>query len=112
MKRCPKCKTEKADEEFHKDSRRVDGLDYRCKLCKAAQACSISQKRRDAIRYAKDSSKAKARDAARRQWGPASTMCCRVLGCFNMAVELHHVDYAEPLAVIPLCNKHHRGIHS
>lgn len=33
MKYCPKCCQEKAPEEFHKHSKRYDGLQARCKPC-------------------------------------------------------------------------------
>ena len=33
MKTCPKCKVEKDEAEFSKQTKSKDGLDYRCKLC-------------------------------------------------------------------------------
>ena len=33
MKVCGKCKIEKDDSEFYKNSKRKDGLNYYCKLC-------------------------------------------------------------------------------
>lgn len=110
-KRCPKCKLEKPLADFHKNYRTSLGVDYRCKACKAATTNAISQRRRDARRYAKAAFKVKARDIARRAWGAAEQWQCKVLGCLNQAAELHHVDYEEPLAVVPLCDRHHRGIH-
>jgi hypothetical protein len=33
MKTCPKCKVEKDEAEFSKQTSRKDGLEYRCKSC-------------------------------------------------------------------------------
>lgn len=38
MKRCSRCKIEKDESEFGKDSSRVDGLECRCKLCRKQYA--------------------------------------------------------------------------
>ena len=35
MKKCNKCKVEKSLSEFHKDKYSKDGVDYRCKQCRA-----------------------------------------------------------------------------
>ncbi len=31
--------------------------------------------------------------------------------CEKPGIELHHVNYDDPLAVIPLCTEHHRMNH-
>ena len=38
MKTCSKCKEEKPLDAFSKDRTRADGLNYRCKTCKSAEA--------------------------------------------------------------------------
>lgn len=37
---------------------------------------------------------------------------CAVPSCSESCVEAHHSDYNQPLAVIWLCNQHHREIHN
>jgi transposase-like protein len=111
MKLCPKCNLVKPADAFHKDTRRVGGLDYRCKDCKRKYNCTLSQQRRDARRYLKDKLKVVARTKARDFYGPASKKACAVLNCYERAEELHHVDYEDALAVIPLCVRHHRLNH-
>lgn len=36
---------------------------------------------------------------------------CRIGGCKNTNIHLHHQNYEEPLNVIPLCGEHHREEH-
>lgn len=109
-KTCPSCNIEKPSEEFHLNSTKKDGLDWRCKLCKKKSVNKLSQKRRDAKRYEKDSYKNKARDEARRAY-EGHVYKCSVLNCNSEAEDLHHVTYKDPLAVVPLCKLHHRMNH-
>lgn len=111
-KKCPKCKTFKALNYafWSKDSSRKDGFDWKCKICKNATENVAKRKIRDARRIAKDGKKIKAREEAKKIWS-AKDFTCRVLGCYNPAKHLHHVDYDKPTEVIPLCEKHHVGIH-
>lgn len=53
---CPKCKTEKAIEEFHKDSTRATGVAYHCKAC-AKAAAKVHYKARKAREQAKKQKK-------------------------------------------------------
>lgn len=111
-KTCPVCKFayENAEAAFHRCCTNKDGLDYRCKACKAESESALSRQRRDAKRYAKDKSKVLARAAAQQHYA-GKKFVCSALNCPEWAVHLHHVDYSEPLAVIPLCEKHHRAEH-
>lgn len=112
-KRCPRCKETFFGDltvYFFRAERRGDGLDWQCKSCKRIHQTAKSQKIRDRRKYEKDRLKLKAREAARKEY-TGRLLWCAVLRCEEKAEELHHVDYDQPLAVVPLCSKHHRGIH-
>lgn len=117
IKRCPTCELvfENAEDVFDKNRNAKCGLHWQCRGCKKnyskSKTAKASQKKRDAKRYLKYPDKPKARDAARRKWGPASRLACGVMGCEINADELHHINYDLPLDVIPLCEKHHTIIH-
>lgn len=76
-KRCAKCETIKATEEFAADSRRADGLFPYCRQCKRAadrRSWARHKARRSAaakVRYAANPEPAKARSRKRYQQDPA-----------------------------------------
>lgn len=88
---------------FYRDITKSGGLSNRCKPCfekrKIARRCKH-----------RDSKKEGARKIARIHYS-ASEHTCKVIGCEQKAEHLHHVDYDRPLEVVPLCSKHHKGIH-
>lgn len=112
MKTCPKCKTsyEKPELFFHKDAGRKDGLTSMCKICRRHVVDLFKRRNRDARRYEKDKAKFSARNTAKDHFS-AKDHKCSVLSCNDQATDLHHVDYLDPLSVIPLCRKHHESEH-
>jgi len=54
-----------------------------------------------------DKDKQRARDKAR--WAHLEPSPCEVCGALD--VEMHHDNYAKPLAVRWLCKRHHRALH-
>lgn len=111
-KKCPTCKSAlPLTKEFWSVSRRrPDGFEWQCKKCKRARDTAHSRKIRDARRYKKDKWKMNAREKARNHYH-GILLWCAVTTCTEKAQELHHVDYKEALSVVPLCKKHHRGMH-
>lgn len=111
-KKCSKCKKAfpKTKEFFYQAFDRKDGFGSHCKKCRYLSQTAISQKRRDERRYEKLKNRTLARLEARKKYDPL-TLRCAVLNCLGECEELHHVNYQEPLAVIPLCRDHHRLNH-
>lgn len=112
MKKCYKCEKLLDESLFFKDARQIDGLGPSCKKCKSSCADKRLQAARDKRRYAKLKAKTYARTITRKIYGKASDKVCFVSNCSEIAKEWHHIDYEDPLAVIALCNKHHRCAHS
>lgn len=112
MKNCPSCKKEKelSHEFWQRNASRGDGFDWQCKECRKLRVNKVSQKLRDQRRYEKDKKKCQAREIARNHYWQ-DKFYCAAMTCDEEAKHLHHVDYDEPLAIVPLCEKHHRGIH-
>lgn len=111
-KRCPQCKVTYADKHlgFSIDSSRSDGISWRCRKCAVLYVNKAAQRRRDARRYELQKSRCLARDKARKEY-KGKAFKCAVVTCSHLAEELHHVDYNEALAVVPLCRVHHKGMH-
>ncbi len=111
-KRCPDCATVYYEPSlnFYKDSHRADGFNVYCKICVRRRTNIWARKNRDKRRYEKAKYKVAARGVAQNHYAE-KVFKCAVLTCECMADDLHHVDYNEPLAVVPLCKRHHTGIH-
>lgn len=110
-KRCPACSTEKPASAFNRSVRTASGLDWQCKDCKTAKLNKVAQRRRDERRKGWHAKQLRAREQARAKWGKSANYICAVLGCGSPADHLHHVNYDEPLGVVPLCAKHHNDEH-
>ena len=112
FKDCPVCKQRLPVSDFHKDKRKTDGLDWRCKNCKREGVNASKRRKRENEYYAQNkegrADKTKARSAARKRWNSIKPNTCAVMGCTNSDIELAHLDYNFELDVVPLCKHHHR----
>lgn len=113
---CKKCNLEKSltREFWNLNANRKDGFDHPCKLCKRLSSNKIgediSRRNRDKRRYLRDKFRLNARRLARDTYG-SKEYPCSVLNCEEIATDLHHVTYEDPLAVVPLCKRHHKDEH-
>jgi hypothetical protein len=112
-KKCPKCNViyENAENAFYKETRRHDGYAWTCKRCRSKSDNLYARRIRDKRRYAKNKDKALIRLKTRKHY-QSQVFKCSALTCNDIATDLHHVSYDDYKAVVPLCNKHHRGLHS
>lgn len=112
MKKCTRCRKtyESMEENFPKEAKSADGYATRCKRCRKYTESPAQRARIDARRYIKDKWKLYARERARSHYD-GQLLWCAVLPCEVKAEHLHHFDYKDALAVVPLCEKHHKGIH-
>lgn len=139
-KLCRKCETVKPLTEFHGMKRNSDGKQSHCKQCQVKakiklRATSpiyvlkerIASRARKAIRPSiRTAEQTKANNAAMRKKYPEKDKAramlnnaiaagqvvrgsCQVCGIEN--AEAHHPDYAKPLEVMWLCQKHHKELH-
>jgi hypothetical protein len=132
---CRGCGNAKPAEGFYRDGRNRDGLKHKCRLCMAKIEWSKSDDQRRRIaelerfrrqhdpEYAKrqnDSNRAsvkKHRDKANARAkmkhaikrGRLVRLPCEV--CGDAKSHGHHEDYAKPLDVVWLCQKHHMERH-
>ena len=95
---------------FIRDSGKKYGFAAKCKTCRSKQDRARIKKRYDRQKYQNNKDRLKARTKARDVYDRSQYLCA-TLTCAAAAEELHHVNYNEPLAVIPLCAKHHRDNH-
>jgi hypothetical protein len=114
IKKCCRCKQvfDNVKLNFYRELRKKDGFRDCCKKCITKSTDRAAVARRDSRRYAKSANKVKARTVARSHYPDAISFECSVLSCKKRAQEYHHVDYDQPLAVVPLCIEHHRANHS
>lgn len=114
FKCCTRCRklfyAKQVRENFALDSKTEDGYGTRCKRCKAYTSSPAQQARRDKRRNEKDKKKCNARERARHFYRNMA-LYCAVINCANKANDFHHVDYDKPIDVVPLCKRHHKGIH-
>ncbi|KKM14635.1 hypothetical protein LCGC14_1704220 [marine sediment metagenome] len=132
MKHCNTCDTSKQNDDFHKRAASIDGLAARCKSCQSEYDKTRANKphrimaRREYARTEagkQAATKAKVsyiqRNPTKRQAhnqvanalrdGRLEKQPCEV--CGEKEVHAHHDDYAKPLDVRWLCNKHHNEWH-
>lgn len=109
---CTKCGVEKPVSEFYKSKRSNRRRQYVswCKQCKRVYADKVKEKDRYKRYYARTKNKNRARKLARKEYS-GKTFVCGVLTCYATADALHHHNYDDPLAVIPLCRRHHYELH-
>jgi len=100
---------------FTKNGNAKDGLNNACRECRKiymrtsnARTIAIIHARR---RRETDKKKNRARAVSTRAYAKNSYKCA-VLNCQQEYDHLHHVDYDDPLAVVPLCYAHHGAAHS
>lgn len=133
MKLCRTCNTEKESKDFHKRKASKDGLAARCKSCqkKYDDARLRDPKRMEMRRqYQKTEKGREAHNRATKKWIEKNTIKravhiltgnairdgilikkrCEV--CQAKKVHAHHDDYAKPLEVRWLCDKHHNDWHN
>lgn len=118
LKKCPTCKEEKeaTPEFFARHVTRKDGLSWQCKICRVISdqryRKTAKAKILDTLGKKRLAMKKKSRAAARAKWGKANHLrTCAVLGCEDVGIDLHHIDYSLPLDVIPICRRHHEYMH-
>ena len=112
-KRCSKCAELISLDEFYLSKRSRDGYCYICKECQCARTRGATRrKRHDKVeKFIRDyvlTLRRLARDRGRLKDAPE--MECSVVGCHEVGI-LHHINYADPYAVIPLCRRHHAQLH-
>lgn len=94
---------------FPKDSRKLDGFDAACKMCKkiyrqANKAKELDRWKRHNGPGTEGRKKHLVRDRTRKKYGPAKNNLCK--GCNSPAQEWHHMEYKVDSA-IPLCEPCH-----
>ena len=132
MKTCSKCKKEKDESLFQKRKASHDGLTASCKAClKEYDDSRLKDPKRMKARrdYQKTQKGKAAHSKACKNWvdknqvkrgvhilvgnsisrGDLIKEPCEV--CGNQKAHAHHDDYAEPLNVRWLCDKHHNEWH-
>lgn len=109
---CPKCKNQypNVEEYFYVNRTRPNGFAWKCKKCSKEEYNARSARRGRERRSLENKKKDAARSEARHKY-ENMVFSCAVVNCLNTDCELHHVDYNNPLAVIPLCKKHHKQNH-
>ena len=123
MKYCPKCKTEKEENEFYYQKNGKDELSYYCKECFKKITKGWYYKNKNTKTYKTNKSerekkyyyKYQKRVIARRKLflfikrGLMKKLPCII--CGDIKSEAHHESYNKPLEVIWLCRKHHTELH-
>ena len=100
---------------FHRNSSSSDGRGNICRECarnlkarrRAENTSRLANQAAESFEefYLKEKARGQA-NAAFAPWGP-----CAVLGCGRPGRK-HHIDYADPFAVIYLCDEHHSAFHN
>jgi len=116
-KTCPSCgiiysnkKDVPLTNHFYADPYKRSGLHVYCKSCMKKKSTKLSVNLK-AKRYKEKNKKiVQAREEASAHY-KGFDCDCYVITCYEKAKELHHVDYNDSLAVIPMCKKHHMGLH-
>jgi len=90
MKKCPRCKVEKAVSEFCKNANMKDGLQCACKSC--MNDSYTRSRKKDQIRYQQVAKDRIAANTLRiREWKEAKG-CMFCSENFGPCLELHHLD--------------------
>lgn len=77
--------------------------------CRTCKSLMDTRRNRNNDKKAWDYFKEKTRHETKKLY--KGNYFCSVLSCEGKA-ELHHIDYKDPKAVIPLCRIHHSSIHA
>lgn len=100
---------------FSRDIDTPDGLARVCKKCISDYNKQDKAKRNNMARAqrmrALYAHKEAARAAAIKKYGDKNFKCS-VLNCEKDSENLHHINYNDYLAVIPLCRSHHADAHT
>lgn len=133
MKTCLKCGAEKEPEEFHVDRARKDGRHPYCAACQSKKAAKWCRENRERALRNERAYKARNRDLHNersRQYvaeNPEKVLARKLANdalrrgeilkpescaCGNVGhLQMHHPDYAKPLAVVWLCASCHMRLH-
>lgn len=117
MKKCSKCKIEydgPPEDNFYRNRTRKLGWAVQCKKCSNQGQNKRQRRARENYYYERNLNNRKLKLLARlaaRKFYKEGRYFCSVLGCPSLADELHHVNYNDPLAVVPFCKKHHDQNH-
>lgn len=80
-------------------------LTFQCRECKRSyDKLHVKDKRSSELKKYKESVRAETKKTIKSKYP------CAVVNCKAQA-EIHHFDYTDPLAVIPVCRVHHSAIH-
>ena len=111
-KQCSKCGVVKPANEFHKNSRRPDGLQRYCKPCKSENDKTRAHKIRAHVK--KNPVRRRAHHAVERAIKSGDIVAlenCSECGT-KARLDGHHDDYAKPLNVRWLCRGCHQRWHA
>ncbi len=117
-KTCSRCRREFPAEDFNRDRRNTDGLNFWCRECQRTYMAGYYAGHRAAYRARQR--RWRAADPARRRAHAAVEKALKSGGlwpepceiCGASVAEAHHEDYGEPLRVIWLCQLHHKRLHA
>jgi hypothetical protein len=135
MKLCTKCKTEKDEADFNRNSSASDGLQHRCKPCQIAanrewaqrnpetrRAAAARRYQRELLKFggrrpSKQSDPTKHRahvavELAIKQGRLTRPLICEDCGADGRAIQAHHDDYSRPIEVRWLCAPCHGAYHA
>lgn len=108
-KKCTSCGQTKPLHEFYVCHSSPDGRGYQCAEClRSAQRRRNQQKRHKsvALRVSQFSEEFKRSQRGKLRNEMEHDFECAVIGC-HRAATLHHLNYADFRAVVPLCKSHH-----
>jgi hypothetical protein len=110
MKTCTKCNTEYLESRANFPLDRNGRLGSRCRTCKYKNEDKQKKLARTKLSKERNRARVLARGRTKSKYKGVGFMCA-VFGCGGTNADLHHVNYDEPMAVVPLCKKHHVDNH-